>query len=239
MQPLIVAASDIFGRRPLLLISILLFTAGTLICSLAQNFSQFLAGRSIQGIGGAGSICVPLSVLSDIIPLRERGMYSGVVLLTSAIGIITGPLVGGLFSQYTSWRWAFYINFPFCAVGLVMVLSTVRLRQKQSQESKFQSFDWFGGAIFIASSSSFLIGISWGGVQYPWASWHTICPIVLGMCGLLFTFLWEQLIATNPFFRTHLFGDISAIAAYVGVFLQGLLVGINFPNVELIKLTKG
>lgn len=230
MQPFLVELSDIFGRRPILFSSLLLFTIGCLICCVAKNFTQLLAGRTLQGIGGAGTLCMPMIILSDIVPLRERGIYNGIILVVSAIGTITGPLLGGLFAQHTTWRWAFYINFPFSVIGLIMVPFVVRLHAERGRlREKFLSLDWLGGFLFIFSSASFLIGVSWGGVQYPWGSWHTLCPILVGLSGLVGTFIWEFHGAKRPFFRVQLFKSRSAVGAYICVFLQGLLVCIYTP----------
>ncbi|KKZ65310.1 hypothetical protein EMCG_08826 [[Emmonsia] crescens] len=120
-QPLITVVSDIFGRREVMLVSVTLFTAGSLIACLAQKFSTLLAGRSIQGVGAGGVFVLGYVILTDIVPLRQRPKFTAIIQIAWAIGTILGPLVGGLFAEHTTWRWTFYINFPFCVIGFVMV----------------------------------------------------------------------------------------------------------------------
>jgi MFS family permease len=96
-QPFIAALSDIFGRRELLLPSLLFFTVGSIICAVAQKFAVLLAGRCIQGIGGGGVIVGAQIIFADIIPLRQRPKWFSLVLIAWAIGTVLGPLIGGLF----------------------------------------------------------------------------------------------------------------------------------------------
>lgn len=229
-QPFITSLSDLFGRRPVLFNSFLLFTVGTLICCLANGFPQLLTGRVVQGIGGAGSMSGCYVILSDIIPLRQRPMYFAMLSLAGALGTITGPLFGGLFEQYSTWRWAFYINFPFCGLGLALVFFTVRLQTEQtSVKDIMRDIDWVGATLFIASACSLLIGLTWGGTEFPWDSWHTLVPIIIGVVGLVASACWETFVASNPFLRVQLFKSTSAIAAYVCIFMQGLMVR-NYPS---------
>jgi MFS family permease len=96
-QPFIAALSDIFGRRELLLPSLLFFTVGSIVCAVAHKFSILLAGRCVQGIGGGGIIVGAQIVFADIVPLRQRPKWFSFVLLAWAIGTVLGPLLGGLF----------------------------------------------------------------------------------------------------------------------------------------------
>jgi len=163
--------------------------------------------------------------MTDIVPLRQRPTYNGIIQMAWALGTITGPLIGGLFAEHSTWRWVFYINFPFCGVGLVMVPLVVRLHaERASLKERLLYVDWTGGALFIASTCSFLIGTTWGGAQYAWDSWRTLVPIVLGVGGIIGTLCWERYGARNPFIRLWLFKNHHAIAAYVCAILQGLLV---------------
>lgn len=96
-QPFIAALSDIFGRRELLLPSLLLFTIGSIVCSVAHTFAVLLVGRCVQGIGGGGIIAGAQIIFADIIPLRQRPKWFSLVLIAWAIGTILGPLLGGVF----------------------------------------------------------------------------------------------------------------------------------------------
>lgn len=102
-QPNFASFSNIFGRKPLVLVSLTLFFVGTIIAGLANNFTNMLAGRSIQGIGGGGLIALTEIIITDLIPLRERGTYFGIISAMWSVGSVTGPILGGGFSQSVSW----------------------------------------------------------------------------------------------------------------------------------------
>jgi len=104
-QPVLGSFSHIFGRKPLIYISLLLFLIGAVVAATANNFTVILISRSIQGIGGGGIICLTEIVITDMVPLRQRGNYFSVVSGMWAIGTVAGPLLGGGFSQSVSWRW--------------------------------------------------------------------------------------------------------------------------------------
>lgn len=208
-----------------MLISVTLFTAGSLIGALAQNFPTLLAGRAIQGTGAGGTYVLGYIVLTDIVPLRQRAQFTAIVQIAWAIGTILGPLIGGLFAENTTWRWTFYINFPFCAIGFIMIPLSIKLKMKESSFwEKLKKVDWTGGFLFIGSTTVFLMAISWGGLQYPWKHVGTIAPLIIGAAGIVFTIVFEARVASQPFLRKSLFYSRSAVAAYVCTLIQGLEV---------------
>lgn len=104
LQLCLAAAPDIFGRRPLLFISVLPFTVGSIVSGTAQGFIALLAGRAVQGIGGGGITALTYVIFTDVIPLRQRPAYIGLIQLVWALGGIIGPVIGGLIAQHTTWR---------------------------------------------------------------------------------------------------------------------------------------
>ncbi|KAK4143460.1 major facilitator superfamily domain-containing protein [Dichotomopilus funicola] len=225
-QPFIAALSDIFGRKEMLLVSIVLFTLGTIICApVAKTFAVLFVGRSIQGIGGGGIITMGQVIFADIVPLRQRPKYFSLVMAAWALGSVLGPFVGGLFVEHATWGWCFYINLPFCAIGLVLVPIYVKLSTaKSSLVSKLGRVDWIGGFFFIGGLTSFLIGISWAGVQYAWNSAATIAPMVVGVVSIVIAIFWEIYGAQEPFLRPSLFHSASAIATYSCALFQGFIL---------------
>lgn len=198
---------------------------GSALCCAAHNFAELLAGRSIQGIGGGGIISMGIIIVTDIVPLRQRPKYSNFIQLAWAIGSLIGPLLGGLFAEYTTWRWIFYLNFPFCGIGFVVIFFAIRLEARRSSLGRrLLQVDWIGGTGFIGSVTSFLIGITWGGVQFPWSSFRTWLPMVVGVLGILASIAWEAYGTTRAFIRLSVFRGRSATAAYVCALAQGLLV---------------
>ncbi|KAK6829254.1 hypothetical protein RU639_003223 [Aspergillus parasiticus] len=244
-QPYFTALSGFVQRRYQMLLALGLFTAGTLICCLSKNFAQMIAGRVIQGIGAGGVASGSFILLADLIPLRERPMYSGIMILFGAIGAVIGPLLGGLFIDHLNWRWAFYINFPFLLVIFgQLIFLPLPLQHPQESTHWIRSIDWGGGILFLASAGSFLIGLSWGGVQYPWNSWKTYVPIILGGLGLIATMFWERYMTPNPIIHVHLFKSIRQVAAYIMIFLHGFLnlgelycIPIYFQSAKLRSAT--
>lgn len=228
LQPLIATLSDIFGRRELLVPSISLFAVGSLVCAVAKNFTQMLAGRVVQGVGGAGIIALSQLVFADIVPLRQRPKYFTMVLGSWAVGSVIGPLVGGACVEKASWRWCFYINLPICAVAIPMALIFVRLEHitKTTLSEKIRKIDFVGNLLFISSLTALLVAISWGGVQFDWSSWQTMAPLSIGVVGLVVNVLYEIRIAATPFLNKAVFNQGSAIASYGAAMLQGLILYI-------------
>lgn len=185
----------------------------------------------IQGIGGGGIVVLTLVVMTDIVPLRQRPKFNSIVMMAWAFGTITGPLIGGLIVQHTTWRWIFYLNLPFCGVGLVLISLVVRLEtERTSLKQKLAQVDWIGGFVFTAGMTSFLIAITWGGIQFAWNSFRTIVPLVLGAVGVLSSLAWEVWGTKTPFLRVFLFNSRSAVLAYSCAILQGFLVSIERPR---------
>ncbi|KAL2174902.1 major facilitator superfamily domain-containing protein [Thermothelomyces heterothallicus CBS 202.75] len=225
-QPFIAALSDIFGRKEMLFASICFFTLGTILCApVARNFTVFFVGRSIQGIVGGGIITMGQVIFADIVPLRQRPKYFSLVLAAWALGSVLGPLIGGLFVEHAIWAGCFYINFPFCGIGLVLVPIYVKLTTaKTSLGSKLGRVDWIGGFFFIGGLTSFLVGISWGGIQYEWKSVQSVTPIVAGVAGVVIAVIWEIYGAQEPFLRPSLFRSPSALATYACALFQGFIL---------------
>ncbi|KAK3112353.1 hypothetical protein LTR53_011463 [Teratosphaeriaceae sp. CCFEE 6253] len=218
VQPLTAALADVFGRRATFFSSLVVFTAGT-------------------GLGGGGILSVNLIILSDLLPMRQRAKYVGIVQLINSLATTFGSLVGaGLIKA--SWRWLFYVNFPFCGVGLAIVPFLLRyVSPKTTFYDQLGSIDWVGCAIFILGATSFLLGLSWGGNSYAWSSAATLVPLLAGVAALCFCVYYERHAARNPFLRLSVFGSRSAIAAYVCTILASMTLFVELYFVVLYLLT--
>ncbi|OGE50913.1 hypothetical protein PENARI_c015G03751 [Penicillium arizonense] len=224
-QPSFASFSNIFGRRPMILIALVFFCVGAIISAIANNFTYMLVGRSIQGVGGGGIISLSEVIITDLVPLRWRGQYFGILSAMWSVGSVTGPILGGGFAQNVSWRWIFYINFPFIGIGLILVILFLNLKLAPSSLiEKLRRIDYFGTVLFVGSISSFLIPLTWGGVSYPWSSWRTLVPLCVGGAGLLFFAFYEYRFASDPIIPPVIFKNRTATASFIGSVLQGFIL---------------
>ncbi|MCJ1281814.1 hypothetical protein MMC26_001137 [Xylographa opegraphella] len=225
VQPTYASLSHIFGRQPLLLTALTLFTLGAIVAGVAHNVATLIAGRCIQGIGGGGIIALSYIIITDMVGLRERGKWIGIVNMSQAVGSVSGPVIGGAFSVDVTWRWIFFVNLPFCGLGFAMVPLFLRLNRVSGDlKYKLRRVDWFGSIIFISSLTSFLIPLTWGGIQYLWSSWHTLVPLCIGAVGLLCFVLYEDFVASEPMFRLGLFSNRTGVLSYLCTSLQGIMI---------------
>ncbi|KAG9203476.1 hypothetical protein G6514_002843 [Epicoccum nigrum] len=225
-QPVIASISLNFGRQQMLLLSLIFFTVGTILCSVAHNFTVLLAGRAIQGIGGGGIITITQVIFCDIVPLRQRPKYFAMVLGSWSIGSIVGPVVGGALVENASWRWCFHINYPFCGIGFVVAACFVRMNAttQLTISQKLKQTDWIGAIIFIGSFTSFLIGLSFGGVQHPWTSAATLAPLIVGVAGIAAFLGWQVYKKPHSLLPMSIFYNWSAISAFYCAMINGLVL---------------
>lgn len=166
-----------------------------------QSLTKYrLVGRSIQGIGGGGILTLGEIIVTDLVPLAVRGAWFGYLGSMWAIGSVTGPLMGGAFAQNVTWRWIFWINLPIIGIGIVLITLYLKLSHTTGGlAAKIRRFDWFGSVIFTASTLSFLIPVTWGGVMYDWDSWHTLVPMLVGVAGIVGFGFWECRLSLKAF----------------------------------------
>jgi EmrB/QacA subfamily drug resistance transporter len=170
--PLYGKLGDVYGRKPLFLGAIVIFLVGSALCGLAQNMTELIAFRGLQGIGAGGLFPLALAVIGNIVPPRDRGRYQGLIGAVFAAASIIGPLVGGFIVDHMSWRWIFYVNLPIGGVALVVISVTMPWRREGRTK---HSIDWLGAALLAGTTTALLLGLVWGGQQYPWTS-----PQVIG-----------------------------------------------------------
>ena len=227
VQPLFGQAANIFGRRSRTLLSVVLFLLGSGIAGGASSKAMMIGGRTVQGIGGGGINNMVDIVVCDLVSLRERGKYVGLIGSMWAIGSVVDPLLGGAFAQYASWRWIFYINLPLSGVALALLVPFLRLRYKREGNllDRLRREDYLGNAVLILAVVAILLALTWGGTVHAWSSWRTIVPLVLGFVGVIGFLLYEATPAVKePTMPMRLFTNRTSSTSFLLTFLHGILL---------------
>jgi MFS family permease len=212
--------SDIFGRKPILLVTNAIFFVGSLLAGVAVNIDMLIAARVVQGIGGGGLITLVNIAISDLFSVRDRGMYFGIIGGVWALASSLGPVVGGLFTQKVSWRWCFYINLPFDGVAFLIILFFLDIKTPRTPLRKgLKAVDWLGSLAMVGGVIMFLLGLEFGGISYPWDSATVLCLIIFGVVVVGIFFLIEWRVAPYPLMPLDLFSKRSNLAA-LGAFFR-------------------
>ncbi|KAL7943094.1 MFS general substrate transporter [Trichoderma barbatum] len=207
--------SDIFGRKPTLIATVVIFWIGSLLCAVSTSMGMLIAARAIQGVGGGGTIVLPNICISDLFSMRKRGMYFGILGMVWALASAIGPILGGVFTSKVSWRWCFYINLPLGGVGLLILIFVLKLHNPRTPVKQgLAAIDWVGNLLIIGGTLMLLFGLEFGGVQFPWKSATVICLIVFGFVTIAIFGIYENRVAKYPVMPTRLFRDRTSIAAY-------------------------
>ena len=216
IQPLYGKLSDIFGRKSCLLFAYAIFGLGCLFCGLARNMNELIAARAFSGIGGGGMTTVVSIIMSDIVPLRERGTWQGIVNIVFASGAGCGAPLGGLLADFISWRWAFLIQTPLCALAFASVALVLKLppRDVADWKTKFRRIDFVGAFLLVAAVFLLIFGLD-RGANGQWSNIICIVPLCLSV-PLFALFLFIELkLASEPFAPGHIVFERSLFACYL------------------------
>ena len=209
--------SDLFGRKPMLMIGIGLFLLGSALSGLSQSMEQLVAFRAIQGLGAGALFPISLAVIGDLFTPRERGKYQGLFGAVFGIAFLVGPFLGGTVTDNFSWHWIFYINLP---IGLIALFVIWRLLPTVRRPDASRNIDYAGVATFTAGIVPILIGLT-NGQNGDWDSPGTWGLLVIGAI-FLGVFVWVESRAKEPMIPLHLFRirtfTISMIAVFTAMF---------------------
>ncbi|KAL7624932.1 hypothetical protein AAE478_004146 [Parahypoxylon ruwenzoriense] len=200
--------SDIWSRKVILLIGLAIFFIGSLAASLAQTATQLIIFRCFTGIGGGGLMTVAQLIVSDIVPLRQRGKYQGILGAVVALANGIGPVIGGALSSLSedSWRWIFRLNLPLTLLTTFCVIFIMPLKKVEGDwRMKLKAVDFIGIALTLAGMSVFMLGLTWGGSEYPWRSTPVITTLVFGFVLSIAFVLWQWRGPRYPLVPLHIF----------------------------------
>lgn len=189
MVPIYGKLSDLFGRKIIFIIGVIIFLAGSALSGVAQSMNELIAFRALQGIGGGGLMPIAIAVVGDLFTPRERGKWQGVTGAVFGISSILGPTIGGWLTEYASWRWVFYVNIPVGVAALFVLIFLMPALRGQATQVKI---DYVGAALLIVGTVPLLLGFTWAGTTYPWLSLPIIGLFLFAIGALTAFILYES-----------------------------------------------
>ncbi|KAF8058526.1 major facilitator superfamily domain-containing protein [Lyophyllum atratum] len=223
-QPLYGRFSDIFGRKAALTLAMSIFMVGNLVAGFSKTIVQLIVFRGFAGAGGGGIISMAQIVISDIVSLRERGKYQGIIGGALALGYTIGPVIGGVLSQKVSWRWCFWIDIPVSFVAMCVVVFVLPLKPVQGDmRRKLLVVDYLGAGLTLLGCSLVILPLIWGGVTFPWKSAVVLAPLFSGFIVIVLFCLWEWKGAQLPIVPMYIFKHVTVTGVYITMFINGFI----------------
>jgi EmrB/QacA subfamily drug resistance transporter len=229
--------ADLFSKKLLIQIAIVIFIVGSMLAGLAQSVDTLIAWRVLQGLGLGGLQALVQIAMAAMISPRERGRYSGFLGGVMAVATVGGPLLGGLLvdTSWLGWRWCFYVGVPFAAVALVLLQKTLHLPVTRREVH----IDYMGAALLTAGVSALLIWVTLAGDTFAWASVETALFVGGGVLALV-AFVLVELRAAEPIVPLRLFRDRTTTLAIVASMAVGVaMFGASVFLGQYLQISRG
>ncbi|KAF7596853.1 hypothetical protein BBP40_012453 [Aspergillus hancockii] len=220
--PMWAKLSDIWGRKPILLSAVVWFCLSSIICAAAINMEMLIAGRALQGIAGGGLMQLVMIVVSDLFSVRHRSLYMGILEFMWTISGGLGPILGGVFSEYSSWRWCFWINLPICGLAFILLFFYLDVHNPQTKVADgLKAIDWLGSLSILGFTLMVLMGLSFGGATFAWNSPQVVCLIVIGSLLSVVFLYGEKHVAKYPLMPLRILKNRSNMAVSLVTLFHG------------------
>jgi EmrB/QacA subfamily drug resistance transporter len=228
VTPLYGKLGDLYGRKKVVQVAIVIFLIGSALCGLAQSMTQLIVFRAVQGLGGGGLMVTTQAVVGDVVPPRDRGRYQGIFGAVFGLSSIAGPLIGGYFTTHISWRWIFYINIPLGILAIVVIAATLPGASRRVSHA----IDYVGAGLLATALSGIVIVTDLGGMTYSWSSPFILSLIAVTLLAIAGFIVAEQR-AAEPVLPLRLFRNRTFVVSV----LVGLIVGFAlFGSVTYLPL---
>lgn len=227
--------ADTVGRKPLILVGIGLFLVGSILCGFAWNMASLIVMRAVQGLGAGAVLPLTVTIAGDIFTVAERAKTQGYIASVWGVSSVVGPTLGGVFSQFASWRWIFFVNIPICIVASWMLGRDYH----ESVERRRHRIDYAGAAVLTGSLSLLILAALEGGHAWAWGSWQSVGSFVVGGL-LLVVFLAIERRAAEPVLPLELFTRrliVTAVLISAGV--GAIIVGLTSYVPTFLEKTTG
>lgn len=225
--PLYGKIGDLYGRKKILSIAVIVFVIGSLLCGLASSMSTLIIARFIQGLGAGGLFPLVLATIADIVPLKDRAKYQGAFGAVFGISSVIGPLLGGFLTQSLSWRSIFYINLPLGIIALILIEKNLHANESKTKHL----IDYLGSFLIALFTTTLLLVTVWGGKEHKWDSMVIISLAITSLLSLLLFILQEsrhqEPIIPLGIFRVKGIPQLTLISFLTGLTLFGSLVYIT------------